>query len=290
MAAKAARRTEVFWDNESGHVAVKKKIDKGGKTAFIGNLPPCVIGMEPCGRAHHRHRIFTGMGHTVHPVAPKFVKPFISPIRTTQPMPRRSAKRYNAPRCASSRPRASSNGRAEHPSDRSPLIADTAAQGNQIKGWLLEYEITIPQGLNRLRKRAREIIEDAQNTLTPMFRGILSELYDEIVHLEERIASLEKKLESVGKQSGDRQLLRTIPGMGLLTATALVAAIGNPSAFKSAREVAARLVPVPRQHSTGGKPTLLGISERGDSYLRSLLIYGGRAVVQGAGEHNRSVA
>ena len=150
---------------------------------------------------------------------------------------------------------------------------------------MLEYEITIPQGLNRLRKRAREIIEDAQNTLTPMFRGILSELYDEIVHLEERIASLEKKLESVGKQSGDRQLLRTIPGMGLLTATALVAAIGNPSAFKSAREVAARLGPVPRQHSTGGKPTLLGISERGDSYLRSLLIYGGRAVVQGAGEH-----
>nr|VFK01201.1 MAG: Transposase IS116/IS110/IS902 family protein [Candidatus Kentron sp. H]VFK04965.1 MAG: Transposase IS116/IS110/IS902 family protein [Candidatus Kentron sp. H]VFK09013.1 MAG: Transposase IS116/IS110/IS902 family protein [Candidatus Kentron sp. H] len=129
-------------------------------------------------------------------------------------------------------------------------------------------------------KRLPEVIADEGNGLRPIFREQLNGLYAEVNHLEERIISLEKKLGLISKQSQDCRLPMTIPGMGLLTATALLAAIGDPSVFKSAREPAAWLGLVPRQFSTGGKSTLLGISKRGDKYLRTLLVHGGRSVVR----------
>ena len=125
-----------------------------------------------------------------------------------------------------------------------------------------------------------EILEDAENGLSHVFCELLNELYEELVHLDERIEALEKKLISISEQNKDCQRLLTIPGIGLLSATAMVAAIGDIGAFKNGRELAAWLGLAPRQHSTGGKPTLLGISKRGDTYLRTLLIHGGRTVVR----------
>ena len=116
--------------------------------------------------------------------------------------------------------------------------------------------------------------------LTSFFREQLSELYDELVHLDDRISTVELKLKAISVENEDCQRLLTIPGVGMLTATALIAAIGDITVFKNGRELAAWLGLVPRQHSTGGKPTLLGISKRGDSYLRTLLIHGGRSVVR----------
>jgi transposase len=118
-----------------------------------------------------------------------------------------------------------------------------------------------------------------------MFRELLADLYDEMVHLDRRIKTLEIKLESLCALNEDCQRLLSIPGVGLLSATAMVASIGDISAFKNGRELAAWLGLVPRQHSTGGKPTLLGISKRGDTYLRTLLIHGGRTVVRVASKH-----
>jgi transposase len=149
----------------------------------------------------------------------------------------------------------------------------------------MEYGVVIPKGISYVRKNIPLILEDADNELTFLFREMLSELYDEMVHLDERIQKFEKKLETLCAQNEDCQRLLTIPGIGLLTATALVAAIGNIHAFKNGRELAAWLGLVPRQHSTGGKPTLLGISKRGDSYLRTLLIHGGRTVVRVADKY-----
>jgi transposase len=142
----------------------------------------------------------------------------------------------------------------------------------------MEYGIVIPQGISTLRKAIPDLLEDAENTLSSYFRELLRELYDEIVHFDERIETIELKLKVISEQNEDCQRLLTIPGVGLLTATALIAAIGDISVFKSGRELAAWIGLVPRQHSTGGKPTLLGISKRGDTYLRTLLIHGGRAV------------
>src|SRR5690606_16582178 len=153
---------------------------------------------------------------------------------------------------------------------RSQAVARRTAQANQIRGLLLEYGLTIPQGISHVRKSIPLILEDADNELTVMFREILASLYDEMVYLDERIKKLERKLESLCAQNDDCQRLLSIPGIGLLSATAMVAAIGDIKAFKNGRELAAWLGLVPRQHSTGGKPTLLGISKRGDTYLRTL--------------------
>jgi transposase len=168
---------------------------------------------------------------------------------------------------------------------RSQAVARRTAQANQICGLLMEYGLIIPQGISHIRKSIPGMLEDAENELTTMFREILSELYDEMVHLDKRIKTLEIKLETLCAQNEDCQRLLTIPGVGLLSATALVATIGDISAFKNGRELSAWLGLVPRQHSTGGKPTLLGISKRGDTYLRTLLIHGGRTVVRVADKH-----
>ena len=149
----------------------------------------------------------------------------------------------------------------------------------------MEYGLIIPQGISYVRKSIPCILEDADNELTALFRELLADLYDEMVHLDKRIKTLENKLEALCAQNEDCQRLLTIPGVGLLSATAMVAAIGDINAFKSGRELAAWLGLVPRQHSTGGKPTLLGISKRGDTYLRTLLIHGGRTVVRVAEKH-----
>jgi len=165
---------------------------------------------------------------------------------------------------------------------RSQLIARRTAQANQIRGLLLEYDIVIPKGIRYIRKELPEILENAENALTPLFRELLNDLYKEMMHLDDRVCLLEEKLEGVCATNQDCQRLLTIPGVGLLTATALIAAI---TVFTSGRELAAWQGLVPRQHSTGGKPTLLGISKRGDSYLRTLLIHGGRSVVRVAHRH-----
>ena len=163
---------------------------------------------------------------------------------------------------------------------RSQAVARRTAQANQIRGLLMEYGIIIPKGISYIRKEIPCILEDAMNELTVVFRALLSELYDEMVHLDKRIDMLENKLNIICKENENCQRLLTIPGVGLLSATALVAAIGDISVFKNGRELAAWLGLVPGQHSTGGKPTLLGISKRGDTYLRTLLIHGGRTVVR----------
>lgn len=168
---------------------------------------------------------------------------------------------------------------------RSQAVARRTAQVNQIRGLLMEYGVIIPAGVSYVRKMLLLILEDAENELSYMFRELLLDLFNELVHLETRIKTLEIKLESLCTNNEDCQRLLTIPGVGLLTATALVAAIGDINAFKSGRELAAWLGLVPRQHSTGGKPTLLGISKRGDTYLRTLLIHGGRTVVRVAEKH-----
>jgi transposase len=168
---------------------------------------------------------------------------------------------------------------------RSQLVARRTAQANQVRGLLLEYGIVIPKGISYVRKAIPSILEDAENMLSALFRELLNEMYDELVYLDKRIHSLEQKLVTLSAVHEDCQRLLTIPGVGLLTATALIAAIGDVSVFKSGRELSAWLGLVPKQCSTGGKQTLLGISKRGDAYLRTLLIHGGRSVVRVAHKH-----
>jgi transposase len=265
---------------------LKKKLTRKQLVAFIAQLPPCLIGIEACGGAHHWVRVLSEWGHTVKMIAPQFVKPYVKSNKNDAVDAEAICEAVQRPsmRFVPSKSIEQQDIQSVH-RIRSLLVGRRTAQANQIRGLLMEYGIVIPQGISTLRKAIPDLLEDAENTLSSYFRELLRELYDEIVHFDERIETLELKLKVISEQNEDCQRLLTIPGVGLLTATALIAAIGDISVFKSGRELAAWIGLVPRQHSTGGKPTLLGISKRGDTYLRTLLIHGGRSVVRVAHKH-----
>ena len=270
----------------NGQTVLKKKLSRSKLCAFVAQLPACTIGLEACGGANHWLRTFEELGHTVHMMAPQFVKPYVKSNKSDAADAEAICEAVQRPsmRFVPAKSIEQQDLQSLH-RIRSQAVARRTAQTNQIRGLLMEYGLVIPQGISYVRKTIPRLLEDASNELSHLFRELLQGLYEELVHLDERIAALEIKLESLCKNSEDCQRLLTIPGVGLLSATAMVAAIGDISAFNNGRELAAWLGLVPRQHSTGGKPTLLGISKRGDSYLRSLLIHGGRSVVRVADKH-----
>ena len=272
--------------DKDGQVVLKKKLNRKQLSAFIANLPVCLIGLEACGGAHHWVRIFTEMGHNVRMMAPQFVKPYVKSNKNDAVDAEAICEAVQRPnmRFIPAKSIEQQDIQSLH-RIRSQLVGRRTAQANQIRGLLMEYGIIIPQGIRYIRKSLPDILENGENLLSVIFREQLSGLYDEMVHLDERIDTLELSLKAICKQNEDCKRLLTIPGVGLMTATALIAAVGDITVFKSGRELAAWLGLVPRQHSTGGKPILLGISKRGDSYLRTLLIHGGRAVVRCAHKH-----
>jgi transposase len=165
---------------------------------------------------------------------------------------------------------------------RSRLIKERTALVNQIRGVLAERGIVMAQGITKLRKQLPMIVEDEANELTPVSREVMRELSAELVALDERVARADALVQRVFTQSAACQKLAQVEGMGPVVATALVAAVGNAKEFANGRHLAAWLGLVPRQHSTGGKECLLGISKRGDRSLRTLLIHGARATVHHA--------
>ena len=270
----------------AGQVVLKKKLSRQQLAQFIAQLPSCLIGIEACSGSNYWCRVLERSGHSIRIIAPRFVKPYVKSNKNDaadaeaicEAVPRPSMR--FVPTKSMEQPDIQSLHRI-----RSQAVARRTAQANQLRGLLTEYGIVIPKGISYVRKCIPLLLEDAENELRFMFRELLVELYAEMVHLDERIKTLETKLESVCRDNEDCQKLLTIPGVGLLSATALVAAISDISVFKSGRELAAWLGLVPKQHSTGGKPALLGISKRGDTYLRTLLIHGGRTVVRVANKH-----
>lgn len=272
--------------DKAGETVLKKKMTRNKLKEFIIQLPPCLMGIEACGGSHYWKRFFEFYGHQVKMIAPQFVKPYVKSNKNDAVDAEAICEAVQRPsmRFVPGKSIEQQDQQSIH-RIRSQLVAGRTAQSNQIRGLLLEYGITIPKGISYVRKYIPQILENADNELSDLFRELLLELYEEMKHFDERIQTLESKLEALSKQDENCQRLLSIPGIGLLTSTALIAAIGDISAFKSGRELAAWIGLVPKQHSTGGKSTLLGISKRGDSYLRTLLIHGGRSVVRSADKH-----
>lgn len=163
---------------------------------------------------------------------------------------------------------------------RQGFVKARTAQANQIRGLLAEYGITIPQGISHITKRVPEIIEDGEIELPGSFRLLIGRLVDHLKELDRQVGELEAEIQRWHRDSAASQKLAVMPGIGPMTASAMVASIGDARSFKNGRQLAAWLGIVPRQHSTGGKSVLLGISKRGDTYLRTLLIHGARAVIR----------
>ncbi len=262
-------------------IVLTKKLTRNKLSQFVAQLPPCLIGIEACSGSNYWVRVFERYGHTVRMIAPQFVKPFVKSNKNDAADAEAICEAVQRPsmRFVPAKSVEQQDIQSLH-RIRSQAVARRTAQANQIRGLLMEYGIIIPKGISYVRKEIPCILEDASNELTVIFRDLLDDLYNEMVHLDDRVEILENKLKIICKENENCQRLLTIPGVGLLSATALVAAIGDINVFKNGRELAAWLGLVPRQHSTGGKPTLLGISKRGDTYLRTLLIHGGRTVVR----------
>jgi transposase len=267
--------------DDAGHVVLRKRLTRSALLPFIANLPPLRIGMEACGSAHYWARQFREHGHEVRLIAPQFIKAYVK-------SPKNDARDAEAICEAVTRPtmrfvpikRVEQQDLQALHRIRERLIKARTALVNEIRGLLSEYGIILPQSLTKFRALIVEKLEADQAKLTALSTEVFRHLYEEFLALEKRLAYYNEKLTAIGQAHPACQRLQTIPGIGPVSATALIAAIGDVTQFKNGRQLAAWLGLVPREHSTGGKPRLLGISKRGDRYLRKLLVHGARATLR----------
>ena len=244
----------------------------------MANLPSCTIGMEACSGSNYWARKFKSYGHKVHLMSPQYVKPYVKSNKTDANDAICEAETRPSMRFVSIKSAEQQDIQSLH-RYRQRVVEERTALANQIRGLLTEYGIVIPQGIGFLRKKLPEILEEEDGDITSLSREIFSQLYEDLKEIDKKIKGLDKRIEILCQQSENCQRLAQIEGIGPLTATALVSAIGDISVFKNGRHLAAWLGLVPREYSSGNKRMLLGISKRGDRYLRTLLIHGARAFI-----------
>ena len=281
--------------DEQGRAVLRKKLTRSKLEQLIANLEPCLVGMEACGGAHYWARKLQGYGHEVRLMSPQFVKPYVKSNKNDFLDAEAICEAVSRPNMRFVPIKTVEQQAIQHlHRARSQAVGQRTAQANQIRGFLLEYGLVVAQGIGNLRQGLPVILEDGENGLLDETRRLLAGLQEELVHLDERVKDLDGQLKVLSERHEGCRQLQTIPGIGPLIATALIGAVGDASVFHSGREMAAWLGLVPRQHSTGGRAVLLGISKRGDTYLRTLLIHGARAVIRFADKrddrHSRWVA
>lgn len=244
------------------------------------NRSACLIGMEACGGAQHWARRLTALGHTVKLLPPRAVRPFVCGNKNDMADARAIWTAVQQPgiKAVAVKTEAQQAVLAMHRM-RQQLVKFRTAQTNALRGLLTEYGEVMPQGRQGMAKRLPEIFTTLVNRLPTVLIETLREQYARIRKLDEEIAQIEQRLREWHKQDAACRRIAEIPGVGLLTATAAIATMGDAKAFQSGREFAAWLGLVPRQRGTGGRIRLLGISKRGDTYLRTLLIHGARSVL-----------
>jgi transposase len=262
-------------------VVLKKQLTRTKMLTYFQSLPPCLIGMEACGSSHYWARELQKLGHTVKLMAPQFVKPYVKSNKNDANDAEAICEAVSRPnmRFVNIKTVAQQDIQAVH-RIRSELVKQRTAKGNQIRGLLSEYGVVVNKRIDVLRKALPSIFEDTENGLSPDFRTLLEELRQDLIALDERVLVVTEKINVLAKADEDALRLQKIPGIGPMTATAIISAIGNGKQFKCGRDLAAWLGLTPKQHSSGGKERLLGISKRGDAYLRTLLIHGARAVLR----------
>lgn len=272
---------QVHGADGKGKTVMKKQLKRAQVLPFFANLTSCRIGMEACGSAHYWARKLQALGHIVQLIAPQYVKPFVKRNKNDAADAEaicEAVTRPNMPTVPIKN--AEQQAILSVHRARQGFVKARTAQANQIRGLLAEYGIAIAQGISHIAKRVPEIIEDGETGLPGSFRLLIQRLVDHLKELDRQVGELETEIQRWHRDNAASQKLARIPGIGPMTASAMVASIGDARNFKDGRQLAAWLGIVPRQHSTGGKSTLLGISKRGDTYLRTLLIHGARAVIR----------
>ena len=265
----------------AGAVVKRRRMRPESIPAFASKLPTCIVAMEACCGAHHLGRLLTAQGHTVRLMSPEYVRPYVKAQKNddrdavaiaevaTRPTMRfvelKSAEQLDMQTLHRARDR---------------LIGKRTALINQLRGFLLERGITVPQGRRKLEQHLTTMPNaDTDTSLSARMRQLIEDMRAEWFDLDQRIVAFDNEFAAQARRDADARRLATIPGIGVLNATALAAAIGKAETFARGRDLAAWLGLVPRQITTGGKPRLVGITKRGNKYLRKLLIHGARAAM-----------
>lgn len=276
----AKRVFQLHWvDMETGEIC-RRQVKRKELLEFLGNRAPAVIAMEACGSAHYWGRKLAALGHEVKLIAAQFVRPFVKTNKTDAAdaeaiweAAQRPGMRYVAVKSEGQQ------GVLTMHRMREQLVKIRTMQVNQLRGLLYEFGAELPQGRQRGIKEIPNVLAQLESVLAGTVIEALRRQLERLGELDRDIAEIERKLAAWKKEDPASRRLMGIPGVGLLTATAAVATIGDARSFNSGREFAAFLGLVPRQSGTGGRVRLLGISKRGDVYLRTLLIHGARSVV-----------
>jgi transposase len=271
----------VFAVNKMGTLVKKKQLKRKELLAFIAQLEPCRIALEACAGAHHWAREFTKLGHEVKLIAPQYVKPYVKGNKNDYNDAEAIAEAAQRPnmRFVPIKTQEQQDIQALHRL-RERTVKERTALANQIRGLLAEYGIVIRLGMTAVRKALPEILEDGENGLTLRGRACFVQLRDELVEIDATCARYEQQIVQVNQEYEVCRRLDEVIGIGPITATATYAAAGSAKEFRNGRHFSAWLGLVPKQHSSGGKDTLLGISKRGNAYLRTLFIHGARAVLR----------
>jgi transposase len=269
----------VCFDEHSKEVK-KRMLRRNQLRLFFTQLPPCKVGMEACASSHYWGRELKALGHDVKLIPAQHVKPYLLGNKNDFNDARAIAEALTRPqiRGVALKTTEQQDIQATHRM-RSQCLRDRTALCNSVRGLLAEYGIVLGKGIAILRKSIHGLLEDASNGLSLLFRNLLARRYEQLVELDGHIDFFTHELETQSRQDDACQRLQDIPGYGPIVASAFYSAVGNGEGYSRGRDVAASLGLVPGQHSTGGKNVLLGISKRGDGYLRGLLIHGARSVV-----------
>lgn len=264
-----------------GSVVFRKKLYREGLTAWVANLPLTLIGMEACGGSHYWAREFTAFGHKVRLIAPQFVTPYVKGNKNDNQDAEAICEAVTRPtmRFVSVKNQTQQELQMLHRA-RERVVKQRTAIVNELRGFLHELGITIAKSISQFRSKIVSILESEEQKLSSLSKELFRRIYEEFQRQDQEVSFYDKKLRHFANAHPQCELLTKLPGIGPVTSTALIAAVGEPTAFKNGRQFAASLGLVPRQHSSGGKDTLLGISKRGNPYLRKLLVHGARSVLR----------
>lgn len=259
---------------------LKKRLTRGEMRKFFAALSPTLIGVEACGSAHYWARELGKLGHTVRLMPPQYVKPYVKTNKNDANDAEAICEAVSRPSMRFV-PVKSIEQQALQGLHcvRDRVVKARTALINEIRGLLGECGMVLRQGVSAVRHAVPSIIEDAENGLCVPMRALMQALHAELVCVDARLDELDEQVKAHAQQDTNAKRIQQLPGVGPITASAIVSSVGDAKQFKSGREFAAWLGIVPRQHSSGGKERLVGISKRGDSRLRTLLIHGARSAL-----------
>ncbi|MBS0364264.1 MAG: IS110 family transposase [Proteobacteria bacterium] len=276
----AKRVFQLHWVEAATGEIVSLQLRREKFLEHFGNRASCVIGMEACGGSQHWARELQKLGHEVKLLSARMVKPFVVGNKNDVADARGIWMAVQQPgiKAVAIKSEAQQGVLALHRM-REQLVKFRTAQINGLRGLVMEYGEVMPQGRAGIKRDIPGALGRLAQRLPAMVIDTLREQYARLGELDEQISQIERRLRHWRSEDAATRRIAAIPGVGLLSATAAIATMGDAKAFKSGREFAAWLGLVPRQTGTGGRVRLLGISKRGDKYLRTLLIHGARSVL-----------